>query len=404
VNPLTDSALPTSFAGLEAIGRLSEEQRQLKETAARIARERYRPKAAAWDEQRLAFPVEEQRMLGELGLLGISLPEVYGGAGLPIFDSLLAIEEFAKECRPAAFQVFEANTGPAQVIARLGTEEQKERWLPPVIAGEATIALGISEPEAGSAATDMSTAALRDGDEYVLNGTKRWISNGGHSSHYLVYARMSEDLGARGIGALIVEDGTPGFSFGEQEKLMGFRGIPSCDLIFEDVRVPAENVLRGPGGGFRDLFGAFSIERLGNSTMSLAIGQAALERSLDYVRERVQFGKPLIEFQGVQMILADMVMQVYAARMLVYGAALTAGSGLPDPLQVSLAKCTANEMAKRVSDLAMQVHGGKGYAEDYGIERLHRDAHGWAIAGGTPTMQRIRILSELLGRSFDQRS
>jgi butyryl-CoA dehydrogenase len=389
------------IGALEAF-ELSDEQRQLRETAARISRERYRPRAAAWDDARSPFPAEEVKTLAELGFLGISLPEAYGGAGLPIVDSLLAIEEFAKECRPAAFQVFEANTGPAQVINQLGSDEQRERWLPGVISGEGAIALGISEPDAGSAATDMSTRAVLEGDHYRLNGVKRWISNGGHADHYLVYTRLNGEPGARGIGALIVDAGAPGFTYGVQEKLMGFRGIPSCDLIFDDVRVPAENLLVGPGG-FRELFTAFSLERLGNSTMSLAIGQAALERSLEYTGERTQFGKPLVEFQGIQLALADMVAQVHATRLLIYAAAATAGTGLPDPLQVSIAKCTANEMAKRVSDLAMQVHGGNGYTEDYGIERLHRDAHGWAIAGGTPTMQRIRILSELLGRGFDQR-
>jgi len=381
---------------------LTDEQRQLQETAARIAHDRYRPKAAQWDEERTVFPDEERKMLGDLGFLGISLPEEYGGSGLPIVDTLLAIEEFAKECRPAAFQVFEANTGPAQVINHLGTEEQKAKWLPAVVRGEAAIALGISEPDAGSAATDMTTRAALDGDHYVLNGVKRWISNGGYADQYVTYVKLSDEPGSRGIGAIVVDAGTPGFSFGLQEKLMGFRGIPSCDLIFEDVRVPAENLLVG-AGRFRDLFRAFSIERLGNSTMSLAIGQAALERSLEYAQERIQFGKPLIEFQNTQLLLADMVNQVYGARLLIYGAAMDAGTELPDPLRVSIAKCTANEMAKRVSDLAMQIHGGNGYTEDYGIERLHRDAHGWAIAGGTPVMQRIRILSELLGRGFDQR-
>jgi alkylation response protein AidB-like acyl-CoA dehydrogenase len=381
---------------------LTDEQVQLKETAARIARDRYRPKALEWDEGRQVFPDEERLFLGELGLLGISLPEEFGGSGLPIFDTLLAIEEFAKECRPAAFQVFESNTGPAQVINQLGTQEQKERWLPDVIAGKTTVALGISEPDAGSAATDMTTRAVLDGDEYVVNGVKRWISNGGYADQYLLYCRLNDEPGSRGIGALIVDATSPGFSCGIQEKLMGFRGIPSCDLVFEDVRVPAENLLIGPGG-FRRLFTAFSIERLGNSTMSLAIGQTALDRSLAYAQERLQFGKSLVEFQGIQLLLAEMMREVYAARLLIYSAAIDAGTGLPDSLRVSLAKCTANEMAKRVSDLAMQVHGGNGYTEDYGIERLHRDAHGWAIAGGTPTMQRIRILSELLGRGFDQR-
>ncbi|MGV1047008.1 MAG: acyl-CoA dehydrogenase family protein [Solirubrobacterales bacterium] len=381
---------------------LTDEQRELRDTAARIARERYRPLALEWDVARRVFPDEEREFLASLGLLGISMPEAYGGSGLPIFETLLVIEELAKECRPAAFQVFEANTGPAQVINQIGSEDQKQRWLPAVVEGRATIALGISEPDAGSAATEMTTRAVRDGDHYLLNGVKRWISNGGYADQYLVYCRLNDEPGSRGIGALVVDADSPGFSYGVQEKLMGFRGIPSCDLIFDGVRVPAENLLV-EAGGFSTLFRAFSLERLGNSTMSLAIGQSALERSLVYTQERLQFGKPLIEFQGTQMILAEMMREVYAARLLIYGAALDAGTGLPDSLRVSLAKCTANEMAKRVSDLAMQVHGGNGYTEDYGIERLHRDAHGWAIAGGTPTMQRIRILSELLGRSFDQR-
>lgn len=191
-------------------------------------------------------------------------------------------------------------------------------------------------------------------------------------------------------------------SYGAREKLMGFRGIPSADVVFDDVIVPESNLVTA-AGEFRRLFTAFSIERLGNSTVSLAIGQAALDRTVAYVQERVQFGKPLIEFQAVQMTLADMVLQVEAARLLIERAAANAGTGLPNPLEVSLAKCTANEMAKRVSDLAIQLHGGNGYTEEYGIERLHRDAHGWALAGGTPTMQRIRIVSELLGRAFDQR-
>jgi butyryl-CoA dehydrogenase len=381
---------------------LSDEQLHMRETATALARDRYRPLAAEWDAGRVPFPLEERVFLGDLGLLGICLPERFGGTQLPLFDALLVIEELAKECRPAAFQVFEANTGPAQVINQLGSEAQRERFLPAVVSGEATIAVAISEPDAGSAATDMSTAARLEGDHYVVNGTKRWISNGGHADYYLLYARMSSARGAAGIGAIIVDAKTPGLTFGQQEKLLGFRGIPSCDLIFDDAQVPAENLLVGPGG-FRDLFGAFSIERLGNSTISLGIGQAALEASLAYAIERLQFGKPLVEFQAVQLTLADMMLQIEAARLLIYRAAVEAGSGLPNAFHVSLAKCTANEMAKRVSDLAMQIHGGNGYTEDYGIERLHRDAHGWAIAGGTPTIQRIRIVSEALGRRFDQR-
>jgi alkylation response protein AidB-like acyl-CoA dehydrogenase len=382
--------------------KLGDEQRNIQEVARKIARERYRPCAAEWDLQRTPFPKDERLRLGELGFLGISLPEEYGGLGLPLLDALLVIEELAKECRPAAFQIFEANTGPAQAINLLGTERQREELLPRVIAGEISIAVAISEPEAGSAATDMTTRAVPDSDGYVLNGTKRWISNGGEADHYLVYARLNDSPGSKALGALIVDGTANGVSFGAPERLMGFRGIPSADINFDDVAVPKESLLVEPGH-LRDLLGAFSIERLGNSTVSLGIGQAALERSIEYAQERRQFGKELIEFQAVQMQIADMALAVEAARLLIHRAALEAGTGLPSPLQVSLAKCTANEMAKKVSDAAIQVHGGNGYSEEYGIERLHRDAHGWAIAGGTPTMQRTRIVSEMLGRRFDQR-
>jgi alkylation response protein AidB-like acyl-CoA dehydrogenase len=383
-------------------GALDEDQLELRKVTAAIARERYAPKAAEWDAARTTFPRNERRFLGDQGLLGIALPEQYGGSGSPLLTALVAIEELAKVCRPAAFQLFEANTGPARVVSLIGSEEQRQRFLPPIVRGDATMAIGISEPDAGSAATDMKTRAKHSDGTYVLNGLKRWISNGGEADYYLVYARMSDEPGAKGIGALIVEADRAGMSFGKSERLMGFRGIPSADVIFDDVHVPAENLLVGPGG-FRQLFTMFSIERLGNATMSLAIGQAALDHTIAYVQERTQFGKPLIEFQSIQMTLADMVLQVAAARELIYRAARTAGTGLPDPLEVSLAKCTANEMAKQVTDLAMQLHGGNGYTEEYGIERLHRDSHGWALAGGTPQMQRIRIVSELLGRNFDQR-
>ena len=378
------------------------ELRELAAMARQVARERYAPRAEAWDTAREPFPHDERRYLGSLGLLGICLPERFGGSGAPLLHALVVIEELAKECRPAAFQVFEANTGPARVLALLGTEEQQSRFLPGIIAGEATMALAISEPDAGSAATDLTTRAKQAGSDFTVNGAKRWISNGGEADYYLVYTRLSDEPGARGIGAMIIEADRDGVSFGQPERLMGFRGIPSADVIFDDVVVPVANLVV-PSGGFGQLFKGFSIERLGNATMSLAIGQAAVDRTVTYTLERQQFGKPLIEFQAVQMTLADMVLQVEAARLLIERAARHAGTGLPDPLEVSLAKCAANEMAKRVSDLAMQVHGGNGLTEEYGIERLHRDAHGWAVAGGTPTMQRIRIVSELLGRRFDQR-
>ena len=381
---------------------LTPEQMQLRELAAQVAREVYAPRAADWDLHRTPLPPEEVQRLADLGFLGIVFREEYGGQGGDLFDALIVIEELAKECRPAAFQVFEANVGPIRVIEFFGTEEQRKEFIPRVASGDVTMGIGISEPEAGSAATDMRTRAVRDGDDYVITGSKRWISNGGHADHYLVYCRLNDEPGAKGIGAVIVPADTPGFSAGASEKLMGFRGIPSADLYLDEVRVPASNVVI-EAGGFSKLFGVFAIERLGNSTMSLAIGQTSLDRSAAYVQQREQFGRPLVEFQNVQMTLASMATQVEAARLLIQRAAVNAGNGLPVPFEVSVAKCFANEMAKEVSDLAMQLHGGNGYTEEYGIERLHRDSHGWAIAGGTPAIQRIRIASELLGRPFSQR-
>lgn len=381
---------------------LSPEQQQLRELASEVAREVYAPRAAEWDAGRTPLPDEEIKRLADLGFLGIAIPEEYGGQGGTLMDALLVMEELAKECRPAAWHVFEANTGPIRVLEFFGTEEQKRNYLPRSARGELSMAIGISEPEAGSAATDMRTRAQLEGDEWVINGSKRWISNGGHADHYLLYCRLSDEPGAKGIGAIIVPRDTPGFSAGAQEKLMGFRGIPSADLYFDNVRVPKDNLVI-EAGGFHKLFGVFSIERLGNATMSLAIGQTSLDRTKAYVQEREQFGRQIVEFQNVHMTVADMAVQVEAARLLIQRAAVNAGRELPDPFEVSVAKCFANEMAKRVSDLAIQMHGGNGYTEEYGIERLHRDSHGWAIAGGTPAMQRVRIASELFGRNFNQR-
>jgi alkylation response protein AidB-like acyl-CoA dehydrogenase len=381
---------------------LTPEQQELRQLAAKVAREVYAPKAAEWDANRTTLPEDEVKRLADLGFLGLALPEEYGGQGGTLLDAMIVIEELAKECRPAAFQVFESNTGPIRVLEYFGTEEQKREYIPRSTSGEITMGVAISEPEAGSAATDMKTKARRDGDDFVINGSKRWITGGGHASHYLLYCRLNDEPGAKGIGGIIVPKETPGLSFGAREKLMGFRGIPSADLYFDDARVPAENLVV-EAGGFKKLFGVFSIERMGNSTMSLAIGQASLDRAKAYVETREQFGRPLIEFQNTQMVIADMAMQVEASRLLLYRAAFNAGRDLPVPYEVSLAKCYANEMGKRVSDLAMQLHGGNGYTEEYGIERLHRDAHGWAIAGGTPAIQRVRIASELYGRQFNQR-
>ncbi|MBM7516468.1 acyl-CoA dehydrogenase family protein [Nocardioides nitrophenolicus] len=381
---------------------LSPEQKQLRELARQVAVEVYAPLAADWDLNRTPLPHDELKRLADLGFLGITTPEEYGGHGGSLLDALIVQEEIAKENRQAAFHVFESNVGPCRVLEFFGTEEQKKEYLPKVATGDLEMAIGISEPDAGSAATDMKTRARIEGDEIVINGNKRWISNGGASSHYLVYCRLNDEPGSKGIGAVIVPADAPGVSFGATEKLMGFRGIPSADIYFDDVRVPIGDLVV-EAGGFSKLFGVFAIERLGNATMSLALAQAALDRTRRYVEERHQFGRPLIEFQNVQMTVATMAMQVEASRLLIYRAAVNAGAGLPNSYETSLAKCYANEMAKVVTDLGMQMHGGNGYTEEYGLERLHRDSHGWAIAGGTPAIQRVRIAADMFGRNFNQR-
>lgn len=382
---------------------LTQDQRALRDLAAKVGAERYAAHARAWDEARSPLPNEERKFLGELGLLALTLPEKYGGGGRPLLDALIVIEELAKANPLAAWPVFEASAGPARVLHLFGTEEQREKYLPPVALGDMTIAVSISEPDAGSAATDATTTARIEGDEVVINGSKRWCSGAGHVERYLVYVRFGPELGSKGMGAVIVDKDAPGLTFGPQERLMGHRGVGSADMFFSDVRVPVSDIIVDKGG-FRKLFTAFSIERLGNSTMSLAIGQTALDRTAKYVLEREQFGKIIADFQLVQADLANMVMQVEAARLLIYRAATSAGNGAPPALEASLAKCFSNEMAKTVSDLAIQLHGGYGYSSEYEIERLHRDAHGWALAGGTPQIQRTRIASEYLGRRFDQRS
>jgi butyryl-CoA dehydrogenase len=381
---------------------LSDDQVVLRDMVRRLAAERYAPHAREWDRDRRPLEAAERKQLGSLGLLGVTIPAEYGGEGRPLIDALIVLEELAKASPIAAWPAFEANTGPARVIEQFGTDEQKARFLPPVVTGDETIAVSISEPDAGSAATDLTTRGRIDGDTIVVNGVKRWCSGAGHAEQYLVYLRLSDTRGAKGIGAVIVGKDTPGLTFGPQEDLMGFRGICSADIMLDDVRVPLSNLIV-PEGGFAKLFTAFSIERLGNATMSLAIAQSALDRSAAYVLQRRQFGRRIAEFQLVQGAIADMVMRVESARLLVYAAATGAGRGAPSPLAASIAKCTANEAAKVVSDLALQVHGGYGYSSEYEIERLHRDSHGWALAGGTLNVQRMRIASEYLGVRFDQR-
>jgi butyryl-CoA dehydrogenase len=298
--------------------------------------------------------------------------------------------------------VFESSVGPVRVIERFGTDAQKARWLPKACRGETEISIGMSEPEAGSALTDLRTKIEKVDGGYKLNGAKAWCTGGGHSRAYLVYCRMNEQPGPKGIAGVLVEKGTPGFTFGPQERLLGLRGFPSSALYFEDCVVPEENLVIKPGG-FGLLMDCFNIERCGNATMALGIATGALEFATRYALERRTFGRPICERGVIQEMIADMATRVEAARLLVYRAAANAGEGIAGMKETSMAKLFANETAKHVTDKAMEILGAVGYSAEYPIERMLRDSRGWPIAGGTLQIQRLTIASAVFGRRFDQR-
>ena len=289
-----------------------------------------------------------------------------------------------------------------RAIERFASSALKNRVVPAVCRGETVVAISMSEPAAGSALTDLTTRGERRGDQIVLNGSKRWCSGGGHAGGYVVYCRLSADPGAKGIGAVYVDAGTPGMTFGKPESLMGFRGIPSSDIYFDNCAVPVENVVV-PAGGFKQLMEAFDLERCGNATMALAQASGALADVVAYVQSREQFGRPLIEFQAVQIKLAEMQMRVEAARLLIHRAACNAERGLPSIIESSVAKCFANEIAREVCGNAVQLMGAYGYSREYPMERRLRDAWGWGIAGGAVDIQKVNIASAMVGRRFDQR-
>jgi butyryl-CoA dehydrogenase len=381
---------------------LTDEQRSLQEAARAYARARLPAIAKECEETGHAPGKDVVQDYAAMGFLGINVPERYGGLGLGNLEALLVLEEFGKVSSAVAFPVFESCVGPVRAIERFASESLRQRVVPAVCRGEIQVAVSMSEPQAGSALTDLTTCAERKGDTIVLNGTKRWCSGGGHADGYVVYCRMSQDEGARGIGAVYVELGTPGVSFGRPENLMGFRGVPSSDIYFDNATVPADNVVV-PAGGFKKLMEAFDLERCGNATMGLAQASGALEDVLDYVQERQQFGKHLVEFQAVQIKLAEMKMRVEAARLLIHRAASNAQDGLPSILDSSLAKCFANEIAREVCGHAVQLMGGYGYSREYPMERRLRDAWGWGIAGGAIDIQKVNIAGAMVGRRFDQR-
>ena len=380
---------------------LSQEEALLQSTVRAFARRELVEPAARWDRDEAVPDQSLVDELVELGLVGMCLPEKYGGGGQPLVMAILAMEQLAAVSPLAAAPVFESNVGPVRVIELFGTEEQKQRWLPEVAKGRLQISVGMSEPEAGSALTDLKTRAEPASGGYRVNGRKCFVTGGGHSGAYMVYCRFGEARGAAGIGALVVEKGTKGFSFGKQERFMGLRGFPSADLVFEDCVVPKENLVV-PAGGFASLMGCFDIERCGNATMALGLAAGALEVAVEYAKQRETFGKPICDRQAIQLMAADMAVRVDAARLLVYRAAVNAGRGMPSIQEASMAKVMANETAKAVTDMAVEMLGGYGYSSQFPVERMLRDSRGWAIAGGTLQMQKIIIAATVFQRRFNQ--
>lgn len=382
---------------------LSEEQQALQDSVRKFAAQELPDAAREIEASGIAASRDVMKRLAEMGLLGVNLPEEFGGLGLSHFDAVLVLEEVAKISCGVAFPVFESCFGPILAIAHFGSDAMKNELVPQVCAGEKIVAVAMSEPNAGTALTDLTTTAAAKGDKVIVNGTKRWCSGAGHSDVYVVYSRMSDEPGARGIGAVLVEKDREGLSFGKPEIHMGLRGMVSADIYFDNVEVPAENILVG-AGGFKKLMEAFDLERCGNTTMSLAVAQSALDYVLEYVQEREQFGKPVIEFQAVQLHLAEMKMKVDAARMLLYRAVVNASRGLPSIGDSSIAKCFANEICREVTGKAMQLMGAYGYSTEYPIEQKMRDAWGWGIAGGSIDIQKVNIASAMVGRRFAQRN
>lgn len=382
---------------------LSEEQRALQETVRRFAEAELPEIARAIEEKDEPASHELVKRYAEMGFLGVNLPAEYGGAGLSHLDAVLVLEEVAKISNAVAFPIFESCFGPTLAIAHFAPEALRRKVVPKVCSGDMIVAVSMSEPNAGSALTDLTTRARAEGGRIVVHGQKRWCSGAGHADAYLVYCRMSDEPGAKGIGAVVVEKDTPGFTFGKRERHMGFRGISSADMYFDNVEIPAENLVV-PAGGFRHLMEAFDLERCGNTTMSLACAQSAFDYALNYVQERQQFGKPLVEFQAVQLQLAEMKMKVDASRLLLYRAVVNASAGMPSVGESSIAKCFANEMAREVTGKAVQLLGGYGYSREYPLEQKMRDAWGWGIAGGAIDIQKTNIASALVGKRFNQRA
>ncbi|MBI2159044.1 MAG: acyl-CoA dehydrogenase family protein [Candidatus Rokubacteria bacterium] len=380
---------------------LTSEQRALRALARKLADAVFAPRAAKWDALE-EYPWENVKDLVGAGLMGMTVPAEHGGSGRPVLDVVLVIEEIARACGITARIVVEGSLGVVGALTAYGTDAQKRRYFPWVLDGEKP-AIAISEPAAGSAATDLETHAEEAPGGFRLTGHKCWITGAGTSRLYLVFARFGGRPGAEGIGGLLVERDTPGFTIGRREFMMGLRGIPEGELHFDGCVVPRDNLLVGPGDGFKKLMRAYNGQRLGAATVALGLAQGAYERALAYATERRQFGRPIADFQGIRWKLADMAIRLDAARLLIHRAAARAGRGFPDALEAAKAKTFAAETAQEVTSQALQIHGAAGYGRSLPLERMMRDARMFAIGGGTLEMMRNLIADRVLPTRADWR-
>ncbi len=366
--------------------RLTEEQRLLKETAATLAAEEFADAAFTWEG---TFPTDNQATLADHGLLGIALPEEYGGGGYSPLEVLLAQEAVGRVCPDTAHVLSRSSMGPPRVIAALGSDYLKERYLPGVPSGETVMTIAISEPEAGSDAGNMGTTARRDGDRIVLDGRKAWVSKADVADALLVYARFPDG----NIGAVVVDTDADGLSLGE--GYINMAGHHQFDVYLDGCSVPEEHVLAEGKAAFKELLSEFNVERCHNAMMCVACGLNAFDKTMAHAKQREQFDQPVADFQGIEWKFADMAMQLDAARLMIYRAAANARDGAPSRLETSMAKVVANEAGLTAVDEALQIHGATGYMRDHPINYLYRWVRGWKIAGGTVEVQRNAIADQL---------
>lgn len=378
---------------------LNDDQRMISDAVRTLAREKFGPGAAASDRD-IRPPVENIRVLAEHGYTGLFLPQAYDGADLGLLDTVLVVEQLARACANTAMLFSCTDGATPRSLLYLGSDDQKQRYLGRIARGELLTAWSMSEANAGSDVGNVQTKAVRDGDHLVVNGSKLWCTAAQVADLFLVLVRLESSPGLRGVGAILVERNTPGFTIGKHLDLLGLRGTGMAELIFQDCRIPAENLLL-PAGRMRELFEVLDADRIiGNPPICLGVAESALEQITTHLRDRTQFGKPLADQQGLQWKLADMAIDVEAARALLYRAASRVDEGQASIVDTSITKTFVNQMAVRVTNEAMQLAGAYGLSEEYAYERHFRDVRGLSIGYGTTEIHRTSIARELLKGNY----